>query len=243
MTFTVMCKAYGGEPSVDLLRSFLNLGRAGDWLTLSSRGGADVPKALTKLVTHLENWKEFPSAKELKGATNCHLVIGHVTPPSWMQHLRKISIEKLCDIHYKAYMASCDTMQEREIKKDKAYAKLEKKCNEAIQDLDKNPLEVDSLRHDRAAVVSRVIPNAAMKLIRSDKMGVLIARLDKASIIYGRCTVFEEVAELNKPFVLEEMLGFRPSSNEEYDRAGNDLVDASYPFLAELTADPHACME
>ncbi|GKF07038.1 hypothetical protein Tco_0041262, partial [Tanacetum coccineum] len=33
--------AYGGEPSVDLFRSFLNLGRASDWLTLSNRGGAD----------------------------------------------------------------------------------------------------------------------------------------------------------------------------------------------------------
>ncbi|GKE33556.1 hypothetical protein Tco_1452878 [Tanacetum coccineum] len=50
-------KAYGGEPYVDLLQSFLNLGRAGDWLTLSNRGGADVPKALIKPITHLENWK------------------------------------------------------------------------------------------------------------------------------------------------------------------------------------------
>ncbi|GJU85715.1 hypothetical protein Tco_1293261 [Tanacetum coccineum] len=49
--------AYGGEPSVDLLHSFLKLGRAGDWLTLSNRGGADVPKALIKPITHLENWK------------------------------------------------------------------------------------------------------------------------------------------------------------------------------------------
>ncbi|GKB72335.1 hypothetical protein Tco_0933747 [Tanacetum coccineum] len=53
----VMCKAYGGEPSVDLIRSFLNLGRVGDWLTLSSRGSANVPKALTKPVTHFEDWK------------------------------------------------------------------------------------------------------------------------------------------------------------------------------------------
>ncbi|GJZ87607.1 hypothetical protein Tco_0659217 [Tanacetum coccineum] len=57
-TFAVMCKAYGGEPSIDLLRSFLSLGRAGDWLTLSNRGGADVPKALIKPITHLENWKD-----------------------------------------------------------------------------------------------------------------------------------------------------------------------------------------
>ncbi|GJT69826.1 hypothetical protein Tco_1029112, partial [Tanacetum coccineum] len=39
------------------------------------------------------------------------------------------------------------------------------------------------------------------------------------------------------------MLGYRPSLKEEYDRAGNDLADASYPFLVELTADPHASVE
>ncbi|GJS94025.1 hypothetical protein Tco_0800993 [Tanacetum coccineum] len=169
--------------------------------------------------------------------------------------------------------ASYDTMRERDIKKDKVYAELEKKCNEALQDLDKNPLvfdmrveietlqslgsegkrlkaseiqllqQVDSLRQDRTVVVSRVIPDAAIKLIHSDEIGVLIARLVKSSIIYGRCTTFEEVAELKKPLVLEETPGYRPSSKEEYDRAGNDLADASYPFLAELTADPHAFME
>ncbi|GKE02336.1 hypothetical protein Tco_1390319 [Tanacetum coccineum] len=56
-TFAVMCKAYGGEPTVDLLRSFLNLGPAGDWLTISNRGSVDVPKALLKPITLLENWK------------------------------------------------------------------------------------------------------------------------------------------------------------------------------------------
>ncbi|GKE85903.1 hypothetical protein Tco_1559645, partial [Tanacetum coccineum] len=57
-TFSVMCKAYGGEPTVDLLRSFLNLGPAGDWSTLSNRGSTDVPKALLKPITHLGNWKD-----------------------------------------------------------------------------------------------------------------------------------------------------------------------------------------
>ncbi|GKA71829.1 hypothetical protein Tco_0778045 [Tanacetum coccineum] len=330
-TFAVMCKAYGGEPSVDLLRSFLNLGRAGDWLTLSNRGGVDVPKALIKPVTHLENWKgsffyienkiipskypklllednkldkksfkdkipvqpqtdplsfmiqgvdgefnflpeggfddnqgslsaksennetpiidaepistvlpsnvadniidssntssddelppvhpstssfpevgekskaagkrklaadalregshhraqkapvqvskvagdastpldvdsdpdihEFPSARELKDAIDCHWVVAYVTPPSWKKHLRDISIEQICDIHDRAYMrqsildnmlnsrtrelifalhkarASCDAIREREIKRDKAYTELEKKYNKAL---------------------------------------------------------------------------------------------------------------
>ncbi|GJU36504.1 hypothetical protein Tco_1184858 [Tanacetum coccineum] len=58
-TFAVMCKAYEGEPTVNLLRSFLNLGRVADWLTLSNRGSVDVPIALVKPITHLANWKEM----------------------------------------------------------------------------------------------------------------------------------------------------------------------------------------
>ncbi|GJR62002.1 hypothetical protein Tco_1504164 [Tanacetum coccineum] len=211
----------------------------------------------------------FPSAKELKEVTDCHWVIAHVTPPSWKQFLRENSIEQLS-------RASCDTIREREIKKDKVYAELEKKCNEALQDLDKNPLvsdmrseiktlqsqvnslhseysrlilkekkwinyeqtlstlrakvkglgserkrlkaseiwllqEVDSLRHDRAVVVSRFIPNVAMKLIHSDEMGVLISRLVKASIIYGRCTAFEELTV--DPYAsVEQLLSKKPQS-------------------------------
>ncbi|GJX52899.1 hypothetical protein Tco_0281268 [Tanacetum coccineum] len=52
-TFVVMCKAYRGEPTVDLLRSFLNLGPAGDWSTLSNRGSADnkiIPSNYPKLL-------------------------------------------------------------------------------------------------------------------------------------------------------------------------------------------------
>ncbi|GKG27409.1 hypothetical protein Tco_0403112, partial [Tanacetum coccineum] len=71
------------------------------------------------------------------------------------QHLRDISLEQLYNIHDRAYMrqvvldnvlnsrASCDIIREREIKKDKAYVELEKKCNEALQHLDKNPLVFD----------------------------------------------------------------------------------------------------
>ncbi|GKG01863.1 hypothetical protein Tco_0306568, partial [Tanacetum coccineum] len=50
--------SYGVKPTVNLLQSFLNLGPAGDWLTLSNRGGVDVSKALIKPITHLGNWKD-----------------------------------------------------------------------------------------------------------------------------------------------------------------------------------------
>ncbi|GJS98561.1 hypothetical protein Tco_0819731 [Tanacetum coccineum] len=430
-------KAYGGEPSVDLLRSFLNLGRAGDWLTLSNRGGADVPKALIKPVTHLENWKEmdfrsfmiqgvdgefnflleggfddnqgslsaksvnnetpiidaepistvlpsnvadniidssntssddelplvhpstssflevgekskaagkrklaadalregshhrarkapvqaskvagdastpldvdsdpdihgkfepFPSARELKDATDCYWVVAHVTPPSWKHHLRDISIEQLCDIHDRAYMhqavldnmlnsttqelisalhkakASCNAIRDREIKRDKAYAELEKKCNESLQDLDKNPLvsdmrsEIETLQgqvnglhneYDMLLLKERKwasyeqtlsILHAKVECLESererlkaseiqvfDEMGVLVARLVREAIIHGRCTTFEEVAKLKEPFVLEKMPEYRTSSKDEYDRAGEDMANASYLILSEFT--------
>ncbi|GJU51993.1 hypothetical protein Tco_1221548 [Tanacetum coccineum] len=148
---------------------------------------------------------EFPSAKELRDATDCHWVVAYVTPPSWKQHLREISIEQLCDIHDRANMRQAVLTMCWTLDKDMAYAELERKCNEALQDLDKNPLvsdmraeiktlsslrakiegiesererlksseiqllqEIDSLKQDRAAVVSKVIPNAAMKLLCSD---------------------------------------------------------------------------
>ncbi|GJZ45317.1 hypothetical protein Tco_0592913 [Tanacetum coccineum] len=103
--------------------------------------------------------------------------------------------------------------------------------------------EIDSLKQDRAVVVSKVVPDAAMKLIRSDDLGVLIAKLVRSSIIYGRCQAFEEVAAMEEPFVLENMLGYRPSSKEEYEQAGDALANASYPFLAEYVANPYASLE
>ncbi|GKC32273.1 hypothetical protein Tco_1039567 [Tanacetum coccineum] len=47
---------------------------------------------------------EFPSAKELKDFVDCHWVVAHVTPPSWKHHLKAIILDKLCDIHDKAYI-------------------------------------------------------------------------------------------------------------------------------------------
>ncbi|GJU59648.1 hypothetical protein Tco_1237414 [Tanacetum coccineum] len=475
-TFAIMCKAYGGEPTVNLLRSFLNLGHAGDWLTLSKRGNADVFIALVKPITHLANWNgsffyvenkitpldypefllesnkfnkkyfrdkvplhpkldplydqiatypcrvrtfpdpilylaemdfksfmmqeidgefKFPpegyindnqgshssksvnnealtidakpltsvhpsdfvedvvdsddaSARdnenplvgtslspllkageklrslikrklpsrvgdslpkvrkmapqaskvageasdpldvdsdtdihELKDSADCHWVVAHVTPPSWKEHLCQISLKQLCDIHDRAYMrqvvldnvlnsrtqelisalhkatASYDAIQARELKKDKAYDKLERRCNEALLDLDKNPLvadmrteiealqgrEMDALKQDRASVVAKVVSDAATKLIRSDEMGMLVAKLVKASIIYGRCAAFEEVANLKEPFVMEKLAGYRPTSKQEYDQAGDDLANASYPFLSKYVNDPYASLE
>ncbi|GKD43617.1 hypothetical protein Tco_1268262 [Tanacetum coccineum] len=224
--------------------------------------------------------------------TDCHWVVAHVTPPSWKEHLHEISIKQLCDIHDRAYMrqvvldnvlnsrtlelisalykviASYDAIRDRELEKDRAYAELERKCNEALLDLTKNPLvadlrteietlqrrvdglhskctrlEMDALKQDRASVVAKVVPDAATKLIHSDEMGMLVAKLVKASIIYGRCATFEEVSKLKEPFVMDKMVGYRPSSKQEYNQAGDDLVNASYPFLFKYVNDPYAYLE
>ncbi|GKD68988.1 hypothetical protein Tco_1323078 [Tanacetum coccineum] len=215
---------------------------------------------------------EFPSAKELKDSSDFHWVVAPVTPPSWKQHLKEISLEKLCDIHDRAYMrqvvlnnmlnikthklmstlskarASCDAIREREVKKDKAYAKLVRKFNEALQDLEKNSLSwicVPRLRlyKDRVAVVSKVVPHVAMEIVRSDEMGLLVTRLVKVAMFRGRCTAFEEVVDLKEPFILEKMPGYRPSSGKEFNQAGDVLAIASYPFIAEATVDPYATVE
>ncbi|GJR79577.1 retrotransposon protein, putative, ty1-copia subclass [Tanacetum coccineum] len=176
---------------------------------------------------------EFPLSKELKDATDCHWVVAHVTPPSWIQHLREISIEQLVtrELIFALYKAktSYDAIRAREIDKDRAYAELERKWISGWSSY---------LKQDRAAVVSKVIPDATMKLVCSDDLGVLIEKLVRSSIIYGQCQALEEVAAMEGPFVLEKMSGHRPSSKEEYDQAGDALANASYPFLAEYVANP-----
>ncbi|GJY23348.1 hypothetical protein Tco_0397006 [Tanacetum coccineum] len=112
--------------------------------------------------------------KELKDATDCHWVVAHVTPPSWKQHLREISIED----KWMVFIVSTTGLY------------LKRK---------------NSLKQDRVVVVSKVVPDAAMKLIRSDDLGVLIAKLVRSFIIYGRCQAFEEVAAMEEPFVLENV--------------------------------------
>ncbi|GJZ67780.1 hypothetical protein Tco_0631020 [Tanacetum coccineum] len=173
-----------------------------------------VPARASKVAGDASTPLDIDSDSDIHGVKGCDrlpLEFSHdyFTPPSWKQNLREISIEHLYDIHDRAYMrqAVLDNLD-----KDMDYAELERKCNEAFQNLEKNTLvsdmyaeikalqgqvdglhKIDSLKQDRAAVVSKVIPDVAMKLVRSDDLGVLIAKLVRSSIIYGRCQAFEEV--------------------------------------------------
>nr|GEW28127.1 hypothetical protein [Tanacetum cinerariifolium] len=377
-TFAVMCKACCGEPSVDLLRYFLNLGRAGDWLTLSNKGGADVPKALIKPVTHLENWKDpvlylaglntsweyspkrpviyhrgqgtgwsfmiqgvdgefnflpeggfednqgsfsansvnnetpildaepisdvlptnvadniidssntffddelppvhptstFPRVGEKSKATGkrklvvdtlregshrkarrapVHVskVVGDASTPLDVDSdpdihefpsARELNIEQLYDIHGRAYMcqAVLDYMLNiRTIELISALHKARASCD-AIRERE----EIDRLRQDRVAIITKVVPDAAMKLFHSDEMGVLIARLVRETIVHGRCMEFEEIAKLKEPFILEKMPSYRMSSKDKYDQAEEDMANASFPLLSKFTSNPYASVE
>ncbi|GJT43200.1 hypothetical protein Tco_0951915 [Tanacetum coccineum] len=138
-----------------------------------------------------KNLEEFPSAKELKDSFDCHWVVAHVTPPSWKQHLKEISLEKLYDIHDKAYMRQ---------------------------------VVLDNMLNNR---IRKLMSTLSKELIRSDEMGLLIARLVKVSMFHGRCAALEDVANLKEPFALEKMPGYRSSLKEEFDRVNDKLANAS----------------
>ncbi|GJU61890.1 hypothetical protein Tco_1243725 [Tanacetum coccineum] len=56
-TFAVMCKAYGGEPMVEIFKGLFNLYPGGQWLTFAKRQDKHVPNLLPKLITQIGNWK------------------------------------------------------------------------------------------------------------------------------------------------------------------------------------------
>ncbi|GKB12130.1 hypothetical protein Tco_0846053 [Tanacetum coccineum] len=360
-TFAVKCKAYGGKPSVDLLRAFLNLGHAGNWLTLSNWSGPSVPKEVTKPITHIEGWKvsffyienkivhseypelllednkldkksfndvipqhaqedplynqiatylanvqtfpdlilylagilannvcfvylvftemdfrsfmiegiggEFyfepergvgddegsspstrllgrgkkygffenethqkaqkvppqarkasgdpsdpldvdsdPDIHELKDSADCHWVVAHVTLPLWKQH-HKEDLEwntLILDMRVKFETLHGQVNRLHGLEADRE--RLKKSETQLLQ-------EVDGLKQDRVAIMAKVIPYMAMKLVCSDEMGLLVARLAKSALFH------------------------------ESDQAGDNLATESYPFLSEATADLYAPLE
>ncbi|GKD06646.1 hypothetical protein Tco_1181620 [Tanacetum coccineum] len=56
-TFVVVCKAYGGEPTLPLFRSLYTTGPAGDWLTFQKRSRHDIPQIFDSSMTNIPNWK------------------------------------------------------------------------------------------------------------------------------------------------------------------------------------------
>ncbi|GJZ13535.1 hypothetical protein Tco_0548765, partial [Tanacetum coccineum] len=219
----------------------------------SSRSGVDVDTAYPRFPL----WSLAPEC-----------VVSYVTPPSWKQHLKEISLDKLCDIHDTVYMrqvvldnvmngrtrelmstllevrAACDAIWERETGKDKAYA--EPKAKLVLEE--KKWVNYDQTlgilySKDKSAVVVKVVPHVAKELVCSDEMGLVVARLVKTASVHGRCSTFEEAASLKEPFKLEKMPGYGPFSKIEFDQASDNVATASYPFLTEATTNLYASSE
>nr|GFA04426.1 hypothetical protein [Tanacetum cinerariifolium] len=211
-TFAIMCRAYGCESTVNLLCSFLNLGCAGDWLTLSNReidfrsfmmqeingefkflpegciddnqcspslksvnNKASIIDAKPLTSVHPSNFVEdVADSDDASPGDNENPLVG-TSLPLYLRHVLKMAaqaskvageafdpldVDSDLDIHvvldnvlntrtrelifalHKA-TASCDAIRARELKKDIDYAELERKCNEALFDMDKNPLVAD----------------------------------------------------------------------------------------------------
>ncbi|GJW20328.1 hypothetical protein Tco_0030950 [Tanacetum coccineum] len=80
------------------------------------------------------------------------------------------------------------------------------------------------LKHDRAEVVSKLVPYIAMELYHSDEVGQIVGNLLKAAIFHGRCNALEEMAATKKPVDLSKVECYRPSVEEEYNEAGSAYV-------------------
>nr|GEZ77688.1 hypothetical protein [Tanacetum cinerariifolium] len=102
---------------------------------------------------------------------------------------------------------------------------LSVKCEAAMTEFEKNfavvafwekisaltTKEVEELKHDMRDVVSKVVPYAAMELVHSDDIGNLVGKLVSFAIVYRRCRAFEQVIDMNEPFNLSKVKGYRSS--------------------------------
>ncbi|GJQ95755.1 hypothetical protein Tco_0006894 [Tanacetum coccineum] len=100
--------------------------------------------------------------------------------------------------------------------------------------------EVENVKRDKVEVVSKVVPYAAMELVHSDELGRLVGKLASASVFYDRCAAFEEFSKMKEPFDLSKVKGYRSSYKKEHNKARNDLMTATFPFLSEVVVDPSA---
>lgn len=56
-SFAVACKAYGGEATLNLLRSLCIVGHARHWLKFQNRVRLDIPRFFLPSMTNLSDWK------------------------------------------------------------------------------------------------------------------------------------------------------------------------------------------
>ncbi|GKC04173.1 hypothetical protein Tco_0995783 [Tanacetum coccineum] len=155
--------------------------------------------------------------------------------------------------------AECNVLKDMEKARDQECEELKAKCEAVMANFDKKPAvnvlreKIVSLSEEKLSkplsikscnakldwveVVSNVVPYVAMKLVNSDDMGRLIAKLVYASILFGWCQAFEEVARMKEPFNITKVKGYKSCYKQEHVRVGNELTAATFPFLVDVVAD------
>ncbi|GKE44941.1 hypothetical protein Tco_1472225 [Tanacetum coccineum] len=76
--------------------------------------------------------------------------------------------------------------------------------------------ELENAKLDTPEVVSKVVPYVATKL---------------------------DVAKMKESFDITKVKGYKDYYKKEHIKAGNDLTTSTFPYLADVVADPHAHVE
>ncbi|GJZ64420.1 hypothetical protein Tco_0620841 [Tanacetum coccineum] len=187
-----------------------------------------------------KNSEEFPSAKELKDSSDCHWVVAHVTPPSWKQHLKEISLEKLYDIHDKAYMrqAVLDNMLNNRIRK-------------LMSTLSKNNLLVLDMRFEIKTFQGQVdgLHSEYSRLVLEEKKWVKYEQTLSIILLKGQGLEPEiEKLKSSETHLLQEIDSLKQDRVAVVCAALKDVANLKEPFALEkmpgyLTANPYASVE
>jgi predicted RNase H-like nuclease (RuvC/YqgF family) len=199
----------------------------------------------------------LPSTKELPDALACHRLALHITPPSWKSVLTNMPIEELCDLHDKSYtrqavldnhLNSCtrevvrtlasarekmDEILARERKKDQEIVEVQAKCEEALRDLEQNPL-VQDLRSDIANLekdLNKV--KTECKKLRKEEAKVVGYKEEIAKLEIKCGSLEEERSKLGEREIklCEDLDGLKRKYNAlKKDRAA--VVSKVIPYIA-----------
>nr|GEU37506.1 hypothetical protein [Tanacetum cinerariifolium] len=148
-----------------------------------------------------------------------------------------------------------DVMKDKEMARKEECEELRAKCEVAITEFEKNPTvkwagyhqslstlesKVTSLEGKKASLKAVEVPlrKEVRELKRIEEMWLV-----SFQILYGRCRVYEQAADMIDPFDLSKVKDYRSSYKKDHTWAGNDLANTTFPWLDEFVADPPTHIE
>nr|GEW53409.1 hypothetical protein [Tanacetum cinerariifolium] len=269
-TFVVMCKAYGGEPSVDLFRGFFNLYPSGEWLAFAKRPEEDVPTILEKPITQtaFRNFLFAEDDEEMTflpsepspgfGCGSPSAFINNEPPLLEVDLLDSANPEQLVGniadsrVLWQAVVNNVVNRRARELLK--VVEKMKGEC-EVLKERERaKDRECEALRMKCKVAMADFDRNHAVNVLRQKIKSLLDeGKLEAVEALFCqeiealKCdraeVVSKEVANKKEPFDLAKVKGYRPTYKKEHTRDGNDLDTATFPFLSEVVADPSASVE